>query len=85
VYVPADVGLTVKLFPEPTLLPPQLPRYHFQLAPEPSFPPLTERVDEFLRHMVDVPAIDVAATDESRIIVDLNAQTPGQLVPVAVR
>jgi hypothetical protein len=51
------------LLPEPILVPPQLPRYHFQLAPAPSFPPFAVRVDEFLRHIVDVPVIEVAATD----------------------
>lgn len=79
------MGLTVKLLPDPMLVPPQLLRYHVQLPPAPNFPPLTESVEEFLRQMVDVPVTDVAATDESLIMVDLYAQAPGQLVPVAAR
>jgi hypothetical protein len=56
-----------------------------QVPPAPNFPPLTESVEEFFRQMVDEPVTDVAATDESLIMVDLYAQTPGQLVPVATR
>jgi hypothetical protein len=67
------------------LVPPQALKYHFQVEPEPSLPPLTFNVDDPPRQIVDDPKMEVAVIDESLITVDLNAQTPGQFVPVAVR
>jgi hypothetical protein len=67
------------------LVPPQAPKYHFQTAPAPSFPPLVDNVDEFPKHIVEAPVIAVAETEESLITVVLKAQAPGQLVPVAAK
>jgi hypothetical protein len=52
------------LLPVPTRVPPQLPRYHFQIAPVPSEPPLTESITEPPGKMVDpgFALMDVAAT-----------------------
>jgi hypothetical protein len=68
VYVPATVGLTVRLVPVPTEVPPQLPSYHFQLAPAPNLPP--EKVSVLLcpKQMVLVPEILFAGTDVSLIV-----------------
>ena len=58
-----DVGLTVTDEPVPTKVPPQLPEYHFQLAPVPRLPPLTVRVVLPPLQMVVVPVMPVAAVE----------------------
>ena len=40
------LGLTVMLEPLPIEVPPQLPLYHFHVAPVPRLPPLTVRVED---------------------------------------
>ena len=59
------VGATVTLLPVPTAVPPQLPLYHFQLAPVPKLPPLTLNVVVLPKQIVVVPLIEVAGTEVS--------------------
>ena len=61
------VGLTLTLLPVPTLVPPQLPLYHFQLPLVPVLPPFTLNVVLAPTHIVLVPVIDVAAFTVSLI------------------
>ena len=65
-YVVVAAGATVTLLPVPTDVPPQLPLYHFQLAPAPKLPPLTLSVVFLPRQIVVVPVIEVAGIDVSR-------------------
>ena len=65
VVVPAVVPVMFNEEPVFIAVPPQLPLYHFQLAPVPRLPPLTLNVVVLPRQMVVVPLIDVAGTDES--------------------
>ena len=58
-------GVTVILDPVPAAVPPQVPLYHFQLAPAPRLPPLTLSVVFLPRQIVVVPVIDVAGTEVS--------------------
>ena len=58
-------GATVTLLPVPTDVPPQLPLYHFQLAPVPKLPPLTLNVVFLPKQIVVVPLIEVAGTEVS--------------------
>jgi len=62
--VVADTGLTVTDAPVPTKVPPQLPEYHFQLAPVPKLPPLTDSVVLPPLQMVVVPVMAVGAEDK---------------------
>ncbi len=57
-------GETVMLFPVPTYVPPQLPRYHFQTAPVPNEPPLTVNITDPPVKIINpgFPLIDVATT-----------------------
>ncbi len=64
-YVVVEAGETVTLLPVPTDVPPQLPLYHFQLAPAPRLPPLTLSVVFLPRQIVVVPLIEVAGTEVS--------------------
>ncbi len=64
-YVVVAAGATVTLLPVPTDVPPQLPLYHFQLAPAPRLPPLTFKVVFLPRQIVVVPVIEVAGTEVS--------------------
>ena len=52
-----EVGETVTDDPVPTDVPPQLPEYHFQLAPVPRAPPETDSVVELPLQIVVVPVI----------------------------
>ena len=51
------IGFTVTLVPVPTLVPPQLPLYHFQLPPVPNVPPFTLNTDGRPPHMVVTDAV----------------------------
>ena len=64
-YVVFVEGETVMLFPVPSAVPPHDPLYHFQLAPTPKLPPLTEMVTAFPKHTVVEPLIEVAGTEVS--------------------
>ncbi len=63
------VGLTDKLLPVVTSVPPQLPLYHFQLPPVPNVPPFTLSVVLWPSQIVDELALAlVAGTDVSRTV-----------------
>ena len=68
-----DAGETLILEPVPTLLPPQLPVYHSQLAPVPKLPPLTDKVTVVPRQTgLALAVIDDGAVDsEFTLIVTL--------------
>jgi hypothetical protein len=59
------LGATVSEVPVAKTVPPHEPLYHFQLAPVPKLPPLTESVVFLPRQIVLVPLIEVAATEVS--------------------
>jgi hypothetical protein len=59
------VGEAVMLAPVPAAVPPHVDVYHFQLAPTPRLPPLTESVVFLPRHIVVVPVIEVAGIEVS--------------------
>ena len=66
-YVVVPAVVPVMFSEEPVLIavPPQLPLYHFQLAPVPKMPPLKLNVVLQPRQIVVVPLIDVAGTEVS--------------------
>jgi hypothetical protein len=64
-YVVVAVGDTVMLAPVPADVPPHDDVYHFQLAPVPRLPPLTDSVVFLPLQIVVVPVIEVAGTDVS--------------------
>jgi len=64
-YVVVVAGVTIRLLPVAIAVPPQLPLYHFQLAPVPRLPPLTLNVVFLPRQMVVVPLIEVAGNEVS--------------------
>jgi len=78
-------GATVTLLPVPTDVPPQLPLYHFQLAPAPRLPPLTLNVVFLPRQIVVVPVIDVAGTEVSWTVTVTLLQIVLLHVPSALR
>jgi hypothetical protein len=47
--------------PVPTGVPPQLPEYHCQVAPKPSEPPLSVKVDDCPAHIVAGDAVILVA------------------------
>ncbi len=59
------VGDTVMLAPVPADVPPHEDVYHFQLAPVPRLPPLTDSVVLLPLFIKVVPLIEVAGTDVS--------------------
>ena len=63
--VPAVVPEITKDEPVLNAEPPQLPLYHFQLAPVPRLPPITLSVVLPPRQIVVVPLIEVAGTEVS--------------------
>ena len=84
-YVVVAAGATVTLLPVPTDVPPQLPLYHFQLAPAPRLPPLTLSVVFLPRQIVVVPVIDVAGTEVSWTVTVTLLQIVLLHVPSALR
>ena len=75
------MGFTVKLFPVPASVPPQLEVYHFQLAPAPNLPPVADNVVEVPKQIVVVPDIEVAGNDvSSETIVFLAQVVESQLL-----
>jgi len=58
------VGDTDRLFPVPTRVPPQLPLYHFAIAPVPSVPPVYVSVEAPPGQIADVLADALVGTDE---------------------
>lgn len=59
-----EVGATVIVKPVPTKVPPQLPLYHFHVAPVPKLPPVKESVVELpLQIVPKVALIKVAAVE----------------------
>jgi hypothetical protein len=77
-------GATVMLLPVPTDVPPQLPLYHFQLAPLPRLPPLTLRFVFLPRQIVVVPVIEEAGTEVSRTFTVMLRQRVLLQVPSAL-
>jgi hypothetical protein len=53
------------LEPVPSREPKQLPKYHFQEAPEPNLPPFTVKVDDCPLQMGVVALADIAGADVS--------------------
>lgn len=78
-YVVVIVGDTLMLAPVPTAAPPQLPLYHFHVAPVPKLPPLTVKLVELPVQMLlngasdvaDVGAVDGAETVTVKLHVDV--------------
>jgi len=67
--VRVDAGLTLNELPVPTEVPPQLPLYHFQLAPVPNEPPLMLKVVEVPAQIVVFVALTLnTGTDVSRTV-----------------
>ena len=56
-------GATLIFAPVPTAVPPQLPEYHFQYAPVPSVPPVTDRVVESPAQIV----VGLAAAEDGSV------------------
>ncbi len=70
--------------PVPRNVPPQLPLYHFQLAPVPKLPPTTVRVDESVRHIVPLEALtDVGAVEGVLTVMFIDLQIVVLQVPSA--
>jgi hypothetical protein len=79
------VGLTDKLLPVVTNIPPQLPLYHFQLPPVPNVPPFTLSVVLWPSQIVDELALAlVAGTDVSRTVMVMFLHTVLLQVPSAL-
>ena len=78
------VGETVIEFPLPAEAPPQLVVYHCQVAPVPKLPPITLSVVLCPLHMVDVPEIEVAATESWLTVIVVDAQVVLPQVPSAL-
>jgi hypothetical protein len=76
-------GVTVILDPVPAAVPPQVPLYHFQLAPVPRLPPLTLSVVLLPRQMVVVPVMPVAGTEVSLTVTVMLRQMVVLQVPSA--
>ena len=76
--------VTISVAPVPTNVPPQLPLYHLQVAPEPKLPPATLNVTVPGVHSdVDVALAAVGATDGEFIVTDVVAFTTGHPPPAA--
>jgi len=58
------VGDTDRSSPVPTSVPPQLPLYHFAVAPVPGVPPVYVNVEESPEQIADALADALAGTDE---------------------
>jgi hypothetical protein len=83
-YVVVVLGFCVIDAPDPSKVPAQLLLYHFQLAPEPSWPPLILNVELLPWQIVEMPLTELAGNDESwtRILMFLHAvvlQVPSAL------
>jgi hypothetical protein len=70
-YVLVEAGVTVMLVPVPNEVPPQLPLYHFHVAPVPNVPPFTLKVVFWPTQI----AVDVAVTDTVGTDVSLTVTT----------
>jgi hypothetical protein len=66
--VPDVAGDAVNVLPVPTDVPLQLPKYHFQVPPVPSEPPLSDNVLLWPRQIVEVPLMLLAGTELSRTV-----------------
>lgn len=84
-YVVLADGDTVTEVPEPTLVPPQEPLYHFHVAPAPSVPPETLSVVEVPKHIVEVPEMEVAGLEVSCTVIEVEIQAVELHVPSALR
>ena len=63
-YVVVDKGLTFNELPVPSYVPPQLPEYHFQLAPPvPNEPPETDNVVGIPGQLIEFPVAPVGADE----------------------
>lgn len=72
-YAVFEVGETVILEPLPNNVPPQVPLYHFQVAPVPSVPPCTLRTDDFPLHIRFADAfIALAGIEVSRTVIEID-------------
>ena len=68
--------VTFNVAPVPTNVPPQLPLYHLQVAPEPKVPPVIPKVtDPGPQNAVAVDVAAVGATDGALIVTDVVAVT----------
>ena len=80
-----EAGLTITVLPVPTLVTPQLPLYHFQLAPVPKEPPLMLKLVDEPAHMVVFVALMLnTGTEVSRTAMVTFLQTVLLQVPSAL-
>ena len=71
--------------PVPTKVPPQLPLYHLQVAPEPKLPPVTLKVTEPGPQSVVADAVAaVGATESELTVMDVVAVTTPHPPPAAM-
>ena len=70
--------------PLPTLTPPHEEVYHCQEAPAPKLPPLTDNVVDWPLQIVDVPVMEVGATDNCNTVTPAEAQDVVLQVPSAL-
>ncbi len=83
-YVVVVLGFSVIDDPDPSKVPTQLLLYHFQLAPEPSWPPLRLNVELALWQIVELPLIELAGNDESWTMILMFLHTVVLQVPSAL-
>ena len=76
--------VTASVAPVPTSVPPQLPLYHLQVAPDPRLPPTTLKVtDPGPQSEVAVALAAVGAVEGEFIVTDVVGVTAGQPPPAA--
>jgi hypothetical protein len=79
------VGDTAIVAPVPTKVPPQLPEYQVQAAPEPNEPPATDKVVEFPEHIgLTVADALVGAVEKVLRVTVTEAQLVVLQVPCAL-
>jgi hypothetical protein len=78
-YVVVAATVTFSVAPVPTRVPPQLPLYHLQLAPDPNEPPLTLSVTLPGPHKAVGDALAAVGAAESEFtVMEVVAVTTGQ-------
>ena len=76
--------VTFNVVPVPTKVPPQLPLYHFQVAPAPRLPPVTLKVTvPGPQSVVDDAIAPVGSVDRELTVMDVVAVTAGHPPPAA--
>jgi hypothetical protein len=83
-YVVAEAGDTTTLLPVAMDVPPQLPLYHFQLAPVPRVPPLTLSVVDVPKQIMLEPVMDVAGIELSLTVTVTDRQMVVLQIPSAL-